>query len=97
LTELNSYEIGIGKSKKMAKSEAAKKSIEMIAHIPDVQSAIIQIMLTSNMNEGNLIMQHTTQTAGLLQDWRKSSTSEWGQRSSENSFSRQVEVIPQQH
>jgi hypothetical protein len=36
LQELMSKEIGVGKSKKSAKSESAKKTIEMIAHIPDV-------------------------------------------------------------
>ena len=45
------YEIGLGKSKKGAKSESAKKAIEMIAHIPDAQSVIISIMMSSNLNE----------------------------------------------
>ena len=30
------YEVGYGKSKKQAKSDSAKKTIEMITHIPDV-------------------------------------------------------------
>jgi hypothetical protein len=51
LHELSSYEIGQGKSKKAAKSESAKKTIEMIAHVPDVQSVIIAIMMSSNLNE----------------------------------------------
>jgi hypothetical protein len=51
LQELQSYEIGLGKSKKSAKSESAKKTIELIAHIPDVQSVIISIMMSSNLNE----------------------------------------------
>lgn len=51
MQELQGYEIGRGKSKKAAKSEAAKKTIEIIAHIPDVQSVIISIMMSSNINE----------------------------------------------
>lgn len=55
MTELSIYEIGTGKNKKGAKSEAAKKTIEMIAHISDVQSVIISIMMSSNLNETLLI------------------------------------------
>lgn len=51
LDELQSFECGFGKNKKQAKSESAKKTIEMIAHIPDVQSVIISIMMSSNLNE----------------------------------------------
>jgi len=51
MKELSVYEIGLGKSKKQSKSESAKKTIEMIAHIPDVQSVIISIMMSSNLNE----------------------------------------------
>jgi hypothetical protein len=36
LNELKCFGVGEGKSKKFAKSESAKKTIEMIAHIPDV-------------------------------------------------------------
>ena len=51
LKELYSYEVGSGKNKKLAKSDSARKTIEMIAHIPDVQSVIISIMMSSNLNE----------------------------------------------
>jgi hypothetical protein len=51
LLELSVSEKGFGKSKKGAKSESAKKVIEMIAHIPDAQSVIISIMMSSNLNE----------------------------------------------
>jgi hypothetical protein len=51
MKELAVYEIGMCKSKKGSKSEAAKKTIEMIAHITDVQSVIISIMMSSNLNE----------------------------------------------
>ena len=36
LSDLRCFSIGLGKSKKMAKLESAKKTIEVIAHIPDV-------------------------------------------------------------
>ena len=51
LQELQSYEFGVGKNKKTAKSDSAKRTIEMISHIPDVQSVIISIMMSSNLNE----------------------------------------------
>ena len=55
MQELSMYEVGMGKSKKLAKAEAAKKTIEIIAHIPDVQSVIISIMMSSNLNETFLV------------------------------------------
>ena len=36
LKDLGCYAVGTGKSKKSAKSDSAKKAIEMVAHIPDV-------------------------------------------------------------
>lgn len=51
LKELKCFEIGEGKNKKQAKCESAKKVIEMIAHIPDVQSTIISILMSDNLND----------------------------------------------
>lgn len=51
LEDLSSSVIGVAKNKKGAKSDSARKTIEMIAHIPDVQSVIISIMMSSNLNE----------------------------------------------
>lgn len=54
MKELTSCEVGSGKSKKIAKSDSAKKMIEMIMYIPDVQSIIMSIIMSSNINENLL-------------------------------------------
>jgi len=37
LTDLKCFSMGTARSKKAAKADAARQTIEMIAHIPDVQ------------------------------------------------------------
>ncbi|TNV82965.1 hypothetical protein FGO68_gene2765 [Halteria grandinella] len=56
ISDLNLYETGLGKSKKQAKTEAAKLVIDQLVGIPDAQAVMIQIMMASSMNE-NLLMQ----------------------------------------
>lgn len=51
LSDLKCFSVGVGKSKKVAKSESAKKTIEVIAHIPDVQQVIFSLMMASNLQD----------------------------------------------
>jgi dsRNA-specific ribonuclease len=54
LVDLKCFGIGVGKNKKLAKADAAQRTIEMIAHIPDVQSIIMSLMMASSLQQGVL-------------------------------------------
>lgn len=57
LDDLESFAIGLARTKKLAKLDSAKKVIYMIAHIPDVQNTIMSIVMSSRLNGDN--MAHT--------------------------------------
>jgi hypothetical protein len=68
ISELSFYEMGFGKSKKQAKTEAAKKAIENMICIPDAQAAIIQIMMATSMNENLMMIQDNACKKRMNQD-----------------------------
>ena len=51
MTDLSVFALGHGNTKKEAKSESAKQQILMICHIPDVESAIMSILMSTRLSD----------------------------------------------
>ena len=51
LSDLCCFSLGYGNNKKEAKADAAKKQIQMIAYIPDVESAILSILMSTRLSD----------------------------------------------
>ena len=51
MPELQCFALGYGTNKKEAKADSAKKQIKIIAHIPDVESTIMSILMATRMND----------------------------------------------
>ena len=56
LQDLRCFSVGYGKSKKLAKFEAAKKTIQVISCIPDVEQVLFSLIMASNLSDNVMLV-----------------------------------------
>jgi hypothetical protein len=54
MPDLECFSLGYGTNKKDAKADSAKKQLKMIAHIPDVENAILSILMSTRLSEAQV-------------------------------------------
>lgn len=56
MSDLRCFSVGYGKNKKLAKFEAAKKTIEVISCIPDVERVLFSLIMASNLQDNFMVI-----------------------------------------
>ena len=56
LSDLRCFSVGYGKSKKLAKFEAAYKTIQVISCIPDVEKVLFSLIMASNLQDNVMLV-----------------------------------------